>query len=81
MTDAPHGDEKHPRDEGFFGVVPVALYLAAIPSTFRSSAPRMASISALFSSACLRIKATLFLIFSPYSAFFFSNPSWQYSQT
>ena len=61
--------------KSFFGTLPVARCLAVV-STLRSSSPRIALTAALFSSACLWIKATLFFIFSAYSAFCFSNCSW-----
>ena len=39
--------------KSFFGVVPVARYLAAISSALRRSSPRLASTIAFFSSASL----------------------------
>lgn len=63
--------QKHPRS--FFGALPVARYFAAVSSALRRSSPCLASIIALFSSAALWIRASLFFIFSTYCAFFFSN--------
>lgn len=60
---------RHP--QAFGGAWPVARNFAAISSALSISSPRLASTMALFSSACLWTSATLFLIFSAYSAFFF----------
>ena len=57
----------------FFGVVPVARCFAAVSWHLIISCCRLASTDALSSSATLWIVAIRFLIFSAYSAFFFSS--------
>ena len=55
------------------GVVPLDRCLAAMSSYLRMASRRVASTDVRFSSAALWMAATWFLIFSAYSAFFFSS--------